>query len=239
MRGDSGFAIRLRHNKRGPVRFISHRDVARAFERAFRIVTLPTAFTQGFSPRPKISFGLALSVGCESDAEYLDVELIRPIEPLTLVAPISEALPVGIDITGIVSLEDRAPALQKSVTAVSYVISFDPVDDNGLSERVQNVLNADSVKIERHRKGESRLEDIRSSFRSIELLDPWTLACEVETQPRGVRMSEIVAALGGDLSIVSGLRTNQWIERDGARLEPLEADSRLRVPEVRASRGGR
>ena len=46
-----------------------------AFERAFRIEELPLAFTLGFSPRPKVSFGLALSVGHESDAEYLDVEL--------------------------------------------------------------------------------------------------------------------------------------------------------------------
>ena len=61
------------------MRFVSHRDVARAFERAFRIETLPLSFTQGFSPRPKVSFGLALSVGHESDAEYLDVELATPI----------------------------------------------------------------------------------------------------------------------------------------------------------------
>jgi radical SAM-linked protein len=73
MRGDSGFPVRIRFSKRGKVRFISHRDVARAFERAFRIEQLPLAFTEGFSPRPKVSFGLALSVGHESDAEYLDV----------------------------------------------------------------------------------------------------------------------------------------------------------------------
>ena len=75
MRGDSGFPVRIRFAKRGKVRFISHRDVARAFERAFRIEQLPLAFTEGFSPRPKVSFGLALSVGHESDAEYLDVDV--------------------------------------------------------------------------------------------------------------------------------------------------------------------
>ena len=55
-RGDAGFPVRIRFSKRGPVRFISHRDIARAFERAFRIAELPIAFTQGFSPRPKVSF---------------------------------------------------------------------------------------------------------------------------------------------------------------------------------------
>ncbi len=79
MRGDAGFPVRLRFGKHGKVRFISHRDVARAFERAFRVEQLPLAFTQGFSPRPKVSFGLALSVGHESDAEYLDFELVEPV----------------------------------------------------------------------------------------------------------------------------------------------------------------
>ena len=75
MKGDSGFPVRLRFTKLGKVRFVSHRDLARAFERAFRIEQLPLAFTQGFSPRPKVSFGLALGVGHESVAEYLDFEL--------------------------------------------------------------------------------------------------------------------------------------------------------------------
>ncbi len=53
MRGDAGFPVRLRFTKRGKVRFISHRDVARAFERAFRIEQLPLAFTQGSRPGPR------------------------------------------------------------------------------------------------------------------------------------------------------------------------------------------
>ena len=73
MRGSAGHPVRLRFTKRGKVRFISHRDVARAFDRAFRIEQLPLAFTEGFSPRPKVCFGLALSTGHEREAEYLDL----------------------------------------------------------------------------------------------------------------------------------------------------------------------
>src|ERR1700736_6013694 len=81
VRGDTGHPIRLRFTKQGKVRFVSHRDVARAVERAIRIEALPVAFTQGSSPRPKVSFGLALAVGHESRAEYLDLELRDPIDP--------------------------------------------------------------------------------------------------------------------------------------------------------------
>ena len=77
MRGEARPSVRLRFAKHGKIRWISHRDTAHAFERAFRIEALPLAFTQGFSPRPKVSFGLALSTGYESDKEFLDVSFPR------------------------------------------------------------------------------------------------------------------------------------------------------------------
>ncbi len=123
MRGTTGFPVRLTYSKRGKVRWISHRDVARAFERAFRIEQLPLAFTEGFSPRPKVSFGLALSTGHESDAEYLDLELVAETDLDALPRAISGALPDGITVVGAVGLVDRAPALMDVVTSVEWEVS--------------------------------------------------------------------------------------------------------------------
>ncbi|MDZ7732520.1 MAG: TIGR03936 family radical SAM-associated protein [Acidimicrobiia bacterium] len=67
--------VRLRYTKLGRVRFIGHRDVARVWERAWRKARLPIAYSEGFSPRPKMHFGLALSTGYESWAEYVDIDL--------------------------------------------------------------------------------------------------------------------------------------------------------------------
>jgi uncharacterized protein (DUF2344 family) len=67
--------LRARFTKLGKVRFTSHRDVARMWERALRRAGLPVAYTEGFSPRPKLHFGLALTTGYESRAEFLDVDL--------------------------------------------------------------------------------------------------------------------------------------------------------------------
>ncbi len=64
--------VRLRFSKMGKIRFTSHRDVARMWERALRRSRLPVALSQGFSPHPLLSFGLALPTGCESQGEYLD-----------------------------------------------------------------------------------------------------------------------------------------------------------------------
>src|SRR5690348_10078673 len=100
VRGGAANPVRLRYTKRGKVRWISHRDVARALERAFRVAQLPLAFTEGFSPRPKVSFGLALSTGHESDAEYIDLVFAQEIDLDALPGRLTASLPDGIAVVG-------------------------------------------------------------------------------------------------------------------------------------------
>jgi radical SAM-linked protein len=242
MRGNRGFPVRVRFSKHGKVRFISHRDVARAFERAFRVEQLPLAFTEGFSPRPKVSFGLALSVGHESDAEYLDVELTDAIDTDSLAERLTPALPEGMPATGAVRLIERAPALQESITEVQYrVVTVDgrgrPVPEEVLGAAASGALASDELCVTRVRKGKESVDDIRPALRSIEVgHDGETPVLELSllTQPRGARPREVLDALDQVLSATGaavGLtehrvtRTSQWIERAGARLEPLEADA--------------
>jgi radical SAM-linked protein len=248
MRGDTGFPVRVQYVKRGKVRWISHRDVARAFERALRIEQLPLAFTLGFSPRPKVSFGLALSTGYESDAEYLDLELAEPVELESLPARLSAALPIGLEVEAVVALEERAPALQEAVAAVTWQIEV--TDDDGqpvpmemLRELVAGARSAPVLEVTQVRKGRTSVSDVRPAIRHLEVLDrtPATVEMELLTQPRGAKPSEVIAAIAGfspsplTLAVGRAVRTHQWIERDGARCEPLDADTRPHVPEVRAS----
>jgi radical SAM-linked protein len=248
MRGDTGYPVRVQYVKRGKVRWISHRDVARAFERALRIEQLPLAFTLGFSPRPKVSFGLALSTGYESDAEYLDLELAEPVELESLPARLSAALPIGLEVEAVVALEERAPALQEAVAAVTWQIEVtdddgQPVPTEMLRELVAGARSAPVLEVTQVRKGRTSVCDVRPAIRHLEVLDrtPATVEMELLTQPRGAKPSEVVAAIAGfspsplTLAVGRAVRTHQWIERDGARCEPLDADTRPHVPEVRAS----
>ena len=252
MKGNGGFPVRVRFAKRGKVRFISHRDVARAFERAFRIEQLPLAFTEGFSPRPKVSFGLALSVGHESDAEYLDVELTEPVDTDVLAERLAPALPEGMPATGAVRLSERAPALQESITEVRYQVATvdghgHPVPEEVLDTAVSGALASEVLNVARVRKGKESVDDIRPVLRSIELAhdgDAPVLELTLLTQPRGARPREVLDALDQFTSATGGgvglaehrvTRTSQWIERGGARLEPLEADAFAPVLETSAS----
>jgi radical SAM-linked protein len=248
VRGGAVFPVRLRYTKRGKVRWISHRDVARAMERAFRITQLPLAFSEGFSPHPKVSFGLALSTGHESDAEYLDVELAQPIELSTLPAQLSAALPEGIDVVDAAVLADQAPALQEAVTAVEWQVvvahaSGAAADPAGVREQVVAALALPALPTLRTRKGRDVVEDVRPVIRRITVADalPVTVTMELSTHPRSAKPHEVLAALAeavgapDPLVEAGALRTNQWIERDGARWEPLDADTREHATTARAS----
>ncbi len=76
--------VRLRFAKRGDLRLVSHHDLLRCLERMLRRAQVPIAQTQGFNPRPKITFALALGLGIESLCEIVDLELAEPLEPAEL-----------------------------------------------------------------------------------------------------------------------------------------------------------
>jgi radical SAM-linked protein len=232
MKAGTGFPVRLKYTKLGKIRWIGHRDVARAMERAFRIARLPLAFTAGFSPHPKVSFGLALSTGHESEAEYLDLVLAEPVDLDSCAAEVSDALPSGIDVVGVAALVERAPALQEAVTAAAWRVEV--ASDRPFDERIAAALRAPTLDTTRRRKGREVIEDVRPVIRALTVRDASTVEMELHTQPRSAKPGEVLAAIG-ELTEIRALRTHQWIERDGARLEPLYADTREYALQVRAS----
>jgi radical SAM-linked protein len=237
--------LRVRFCKTGKIRWTSHRDVARMWERAFRRLSLPLAYTQGFSPRPKVSFGLALSTGHESVAEYLDLELVEgtPLDVTTLANHLSTALPAGIDVQALAVIDDRAGSLQEEVTSCDWRIEVAGVDADRLAELAAAALAADSLVVTRQRKGHDVTDDVRPAILTLEAGSTDTadavLWCELATQPRGLRPGELLAAVGPGLEEVQVRRLHQWIQRDGARREPIalpfDATDAPPVPMGRAS----
>ncbi len=224
--------VRLRFSKMGKVRWTSHRDLARMWERAFRRVELPLARTQGFSPRPRVSFGLALPTGGESVAEYLDADVdperVGGLDVSLLPGRLTPALPVGVDVLAAALVDDRAPSLQADVSACRWELDVSGASSAELSTSAARLLGSPSIVVTRERKGQQVTDDIRPAILALDVLevlepegDGCRLACELATQPRGVRPVELLAALAPGLEAVRLCRTHQWISRDGAREEPL------------------
>ena len=218
--------LRFRFTKAGKIRFTSHRDVARMWERALRRSRLPVAYSQGFAPHPLLSFGLALPTGCESRGEYVDVRLGRATvgeTPLPdLPELMSELLPDGIEVQAVCPVDMAEGSLQQEVASCDWELEVLGVSGVELAERVERVLAAPSLTVRRERKGRPADDDIRPAILELSVTDSeGRLRAEVATHPRGVRPADLVTALGAGAASGRACRTHQWIERDGARFEPL------------------
>ncbi|MFM7536678.1 MAG: TIGR03936 family radical SAM-associated protein [Acidimicrobiales bacterium] len=226
--------VRIRFTKLGKVRFTSHRDAARIWERACRRAELPVAYSVGFSPRPRLHFGLALSTGHESLAEYLDVDLedgrAAGIDAVGLPAAVSAMLPDGMVAQRAMVIPPGTPSLQEAVTACTWRIDVADATPEAVGAALEAFLAAEVVLIDRERKGERSTDDIRPAVLAaevdgaVELPDGRAgtrLVVELATIGRSLRPGELVGALVPDDPDVRVLRTHQWIDAGGARREPI------------------
>lgn len=219
--------VRLRFSKLGKVRFTSHRDVARMWERALRRVELPVARTQGFNPRPRLHFGLALSTGHESLAEYLDVDLAEDVEVdvAALPALLTPALPGGITATAAAEIAPGTPSLQHAVTSSRWEIEVLGPDLPTLTRRTEDLLAAPELVMTRQRKGKDVSDDVRPHLLHLQptvaIPGGALLVAELGAQNRGLRSSELVSLLGDAAAEGRVRRTHQFTEHDGIRSEPL------------------
>jgi radical SAM-linked protein len=230
--------LRLRYAKQGKVRFTSHRDTARIWERAMRRAAVPVAMSAGFTPRPRLSFGLALPTGAESIAEYLDLDVVDGALSTSDVASLperfDETLPSGF---AVLLAAERAPgagSLQESVTTVTWELAVPGGHD--LAGAVDRVLAAVELPLERERKGEWRIDDVRPAIRSLAVAGDNTMVAEVATVGRGLRPAELAAVAfpGADMTALRALRTHQWIEHDGNRREVMALPVAVPAPLVGA-----
>lgn len=218
--------IRVRSSKLGKVRFTSHRDAARIWERALRRAALPVAATEGFTPRPKISFGLALPTGAESIAEYVDIELradAADVDLTTIPERLSEALPGGFSALAAEQREPGTPSLQEAVTSCTWEL-WSPLLSEEDHRDARRLLDADELILERERKGKRRTDDVRSMILDV---DPTPAGdrtvVRLATIGRTLRPAEFaqLAYPNVDPLDVRVLRTHQWIDDADGRSELL------------------
>lgn len=158
--------IRIRYAKRGPLRFTSHRDFARAIERAIHRANVPIAYSQGFTPHPKISFASAAPTGVASEAEYLEIGLQARVDPADLRAALDAALSPGLDVLD--AVEAAAPgSLADRIEASRWRIELPGVSGADLEEAVVAFTAASEVMVERLTKQGRRTFDCRQAVLAI------------------------------------------------------------------------
>lgn len=144
---------RITFSKTGALRYIGHLDLQTLWERTARRAGLPLAYSHGYHPQPKINFASALPLGFSSRAEVMDIRLQSEWELSELPKRLREALPAGIGILDVQSVDEAEPALQTQVSFAEYEVTLaEQVDIADLQRGIDNVLAAPTLQRERRNK---------------------------------------------------------------------------------------
>jgi radical SAM-linked protein len=158
--------LTVRYAKRGRMRFASHRDIARAVERAVRRAGLPVAHSAGFSPHPKISYSGGAPTGAASEAEFLEISLTAELDPAAVRDRLDAALPDGIDV---IEVADQAAAPAPRLEASEWQVVLPGIAPDDAISAVEAFLAAAHAEVERLTSNGVRRLDTRAGVVSLEL----------------------------------------------------------------------
>ncbi|NLW51612.1 MAG: DUF2344 domain-containing protein [Candidatus Brocadiaceae bacterium] len=206
--------VRIRFCKQGEVRFISHHDLMRVFERALRRTRLPFATSEGHNPRPRLSFPMALSVGHTGRNEVLDVGLREWTRPDEVKERLQAELPEGI---GILSAQAAPVNANREPRELAYRVPLLPthtVTEAG----VQALLDSDRAVVRRVRERSVREVEVRQFIKALRLGGD-SLEMLIRYTPEGTARPEEVLELLGCRPDVDYRKSA--IERTNVSLPPL------------------
>lgn len=194
--------LRIGFAKGELLKYISHLDLARTWERIFRRAGLPMAYSQGFNPRPRYQIAAALPVGVTGKAELLDVWLEEPLPPEEALSRLRPVLPPGLDVLGIEEVPLRAPSLQSQMREADYqatVQTREPLE--AIHTRLKALLDAPVLLRQRHHKGKMQRYDLRPLIQGLAVeasqAEGCTITMHLQASPKGAgRPDEVLDALG-------------------------------------------
>ncbi|MGY1806312.1 TIGR03936 family radical SAM-associated protein [Blastococcus sp. SYSU D00669] len=230
--------LRLRYAKRGRLRFASHRDLARALERALRRARVPMAFSAGFTPHPKISYLGAAPTGAASEAEYVELGLAERRDPEEVRAALDAALPPDVAVLECVEAAEGTGSLADRIDASRWRVELPGVPPAALAAAVAEFLVRDEVTVPRRTKNGLRDVDARAAVARAsagEEAGCAILDVVVRQVTPAVRPDDVVAALAAvaDLRPPSpprAVREAQGrLDDDGTVADPLGPDRAART----------
>ncbi|MBR2861068.1 MAG: TIGR03936 family radical SAM-associated protein [Clostridia bacterium] len=212
--------VLLRFEKGNEVKYISHLDMQRLFQRALRRAKLPCAYSQGFNPHLLISFAAALPVGVCSDAEFVEFQLTKFIHPLEVMKRLNEVMPKGVKILNAIEPEESFPNVGSVIALAEYAFTTKNGDD--YSKALKDILAQEEITIEKKAKKGFALVNVRPMIHRLtqngEVIKA-TLSCSNSENLRADKMAEILSCNG--ISVASIKRTSILICIDGFIKEPL------------------
>lgn len=202
------------YQKGNEIAMISHLDIQRTLQRAFRRAGIPLLYSNGFNPHPQFSFATAAATGMSSECEWFEVQLSEDMAPEEFVRRANEVMPQGMRVSGAFAAPENYGSLSAKLRAAEYRVELqfvEPVSREKLAETLEAMLTGEII-IQKRTKGGIRPVDMR----------PYILRVSVG-QVEGDQAALLVL---GKLQADGGLRVDAFID---ALLERLDAHAAYEI----------
>lgn len=163
--------LRTRFRRGEEIKFISHLDIMRLWERALRRAQIHQAYSEGFSPRPRISLAAPLSVGVTSEAELMDIFVTKSVSPHWFTAAVSRQLPRGIEILDVYPIAPGLPSLQSQVRYAEYEVEVTTEKGSkDIESAISSLLSVEHLPWHHQRDTGRRSYDLRALIDNVWLI---------------------------------------------------------------------
>ena len=225
--------VRVRYGKAGPAIAVSHLETITMLLRALRRARLPVAYSQGHSPRPRVSFSPACPVGIESRAEYVDLEFTRPIDAAQVAALLGAQLPPAFPLLAAEAVGPKSPSLNAAIGEMVYLARFpDGVDPQALERSAAAFEAAERWEIKRELKKTGRgikVIELRGLVRGLRVAGPREVEFRLKAgSGSSAKPSEVVASVFGSCGPGRLSKTEvRFVEAPAPESKPPDASEPL------------
>ena len=227
------YEYRLRFSKENQLKYLSHLELIRTMERAFRRAQLPLVYSEGFHPHPKLSFGPALAVGISSNDEYLDFQLAFDWEPEKIKSALNQSLSESIRIIAIgrFNAHHHVKTLNAIINRASYSIQLKilPEDFSKVCEWLNQLKLLPEFVITRNSKDGQKLVNIHPWLHNltIEVIDAQKSILELRFTGEigsggNLRPEDITSNIPYPVEVLSVARIGLWHEEKGSISRPMD-----------------
>jgi radical SAM-linked protein len=206
--------LRIKFNRGPEIKYISHLDIVRLWQRAFNRAGIQIAYSTGFSPHPKISLAAPLPLGVTGEAELMDIVIVRGVAPQFFVSAMNQQLPTGLKVEKVQPIGIDIPALQAQISQADYRVEVEtsggPAD---VQAAVDNLLALEHLPWQHQRDTGPHQYDLRLLVLDIKVTEQQPARAVLEMRLRcdsqgSGRPEQVTAALGFPLRPISIHRTH-------------------------------
>ena len=210
--------IRVKFKKEGDMIYISHLDLQKLLQRAFRRADIELSYSQGYNPHPKMSYGNALALGTESYGEYVDIEIEEEIGVNEFLSRMNNELPSGIEFVKAEEIDPKTPSLASTIEYGEYLFNIElenPLSKEFIKSRLTDFMSQEEIMItKKNKKGKIVESDIRPMIKFFDILS---------LDDNNLTLTDTIAT-GSKTNLNTNIFIPKVLEMLDIEMDPLDVD---------------